>query len=84
MHLDMVVDMAMDVDLAVETDLAMNLNWICTETCPLLLPWSRTWIALDCSRIRFLVAIFLGPNKLQTIKSIVVCNFPESKKRLHY
>ena len=45
MHSDMVVDLAMDVnmvmdvDLAVETDLAMNLNWICTETCPWLLPW---------------------------------------------
>ena len=47
-HLDMVVDLAkdvnmvMDVDLAVETDLAMNLNWICTETYPWLLPWPWT------------------------------------------
>ena len=86
MHLDMVVDLAMDVnmvmdvDLAMETDLAMNSNWICTETCPWLLPWPWTWIAPDCSRIRFLIATFLGPNIPQNIKSMVVCNFPESKK----
>ena len=61
-NLVMDVDWAMDVDLAVETDLAMNLNWICTETCPWLLPWPWTWIGPDCSRISFLTATFLGPN----------------------
>ena len=54
-HLDMVVDLAMDVDLAVETDFAMNLNWICMETFPWLLPWPWKWTCpYTCMRAVFL------------------------------
>ena len=77
-NLVMDVNLAMDLDLAVETDLAMNLNWMCTETCP----WLLTWIVPDCSRIRFLIATFWGIY-LKTLKVWLCAIFQNLKKRLY-
>ena len=79
-NLVMDVDLAMAVDLAVETDLAKNLNWMCTETCPWLLPWPWTWIAPDFSRIRFLIATSWGGQiYLKTLKVWLCAIFQNPK-----